>query len=355
VKAFEAVHGGDVVRVASELRCTPDDILDFSANINPRGLPSAAQALLGQPADHLLRYPDCKSHPLRRALAERHNLAIENVVLDAGASALILDSFRAIRPARCLCFLPAFAEYRRACDIVGAEFHASSAIATLSEFTSALARVRPDLAVFNNPHNPSGSLIERKTLGEMLQAAADFDCAALVDEAFIDYSPENAITAAAAVLPRVIAVRSLTKFYGCPGLRVGYLVTSAGLARQIEHQIPAWPVGTLALDVLACAVNDKDYERKTLEENARARTQFAVALKALGLSPHPSSANFLFLRLPDTWPPAIELKRDLLINHRILIRDCTSFEGLEPSRFVRLAVLTEEQNRRLLSALESYA
>lgn len=354
MKLVEAIHGGDVARMAAELRCTADDILDFSANINPRGLPLGAQALLGQLADKLLRYPDWTVHPLRRALAERHSVGPENIVIGAGASALLLNSFRAIRPARCLCFIPAFAEYRRACHIVGAEFHPAPLVATLSEFTSALAHVRPNLVVINNPHNPSGSSIQRHTLEEMLRAAADFDSAVLVDEAFIDYSPENAVTGSAALLPGVIAVRSLTKFYGCPGLRVGYLVTNAEMARRVEHQNPAWPVGTLALDVLAYAIEDKDYQRRTLEENARARIQFAAALQELGVSPFPSQTNFLLVRLPDSWPSAFELKNQLLMKHRILIRECNSFQGLEPNRFVRVAVLTEEKNRHLVDALESY-
>jgi threonine-phosphate decarboxylase len=355
VKTVEAVHGGDVARMASELCCTPDDILDFSANINPRGLPLAAQALLRQSADQLSRYPDWTLHPLRGALAHRHNVTTENVVLGAGASALILDCFRALRPQRCLCFVPAFSEYRRACNIVGAQYYPAPQPATLPEFEAALAHARPNLVVINNPHNPSGALLHRNTLQEMLCAAANVDAAVLVDEAFIDYSPENAITSSAALFPRVVAIRSLTKFYGCPGLRVGYLVASASLAREIEDQMPAWPVGTLALDILACAIEDKDYERRTIEENALARAELTAGLQALGLAPYPSSANFLLLRLPGDWPAAFELRRDLLVKHRILIRDCASFESLEPNRFVRLAVLREDQNWRLTDALKMYA
>jgi threonine-phosphate decarboxylase len=356
---WSTLHGGDVVRIATELHCEPEEILDFSANINPRGLPCSARLALTVGTDRLCRYPDPACHPLRQAIAERHGIATENVVIGAGASALILDAFRAVRPRRCLCVVPAFAEYRRASAAVGSEFHTiplsageefQIALATLSV---SLQSVRPDLLVLNNPHNPSGSLVHRETMVKIMQLAEGSGAKILVDEAFIDYAPVHQITALAADREGVIAVRSLTKFYGCPGLRVGYAVAEASLAGAIERQMPAWPVGTQAMDALRSALQDDDYEQMTLQDNARERVKLTDGLMNLGCRTYPAAANFVLTELPASCSGAASLKTALLKKHRILVRDCSSFEGLSTNRFIRIAVLDSVRNERLLEALRT--
>lgn len=354
-----ALHGGEVARIAAELLCEPDEILDFSANINPRGLPRSALTALLRATDKLVHYPDWTRHPLRQSLADRHAIAIDNVILGAGASALIMDAFRAVRPRRCLCFIPAFAEYRRACEAVGAEFHSvqlrpeDQFEIDFSTLTADLKRLRPDLLVLNNPHNPSGSLTDRGTLEAIIRLSAEFKTKLLVDEAFVDYAPAHQATVRAAMSPDIISIRSLTKFFGCPGLRVGYAVTNHSLASEIERQVSAWPVGTLAMDALCAALQDSDYERKTLEENARERIRLAEALADLGLASYSAAANFLLIDLPDHWPDAFGLREHLLSRYKILVRDCSSFEGLPPNRFIRIAVLDWSRNRKLIEALST--
>ena len=117
-----------------------------------------------------------------------------------------------------------------------------------------LRTLRPELLNLNNPHNPSGSFTSKIEIHTIIDEAAEAGATVLVDEAFIDYLPEHQVTADAAKRRGVIAVRSLTKFYGCPGLRVGYAVTHPSFAQQIERQMAAWPIGSLALEVLNIAV-----------------------------------------------------------------------------------------------------
>jgi threonine-phosphate decarboxylase len=356
---IQGLHGGDVLRIASELQCEPSEIIDFSANINPRGLPASALDPLLRAAEcpkELLGYPDWVSHPLRRTLANRLNVPIESVVLGAGASALITDAIRAARPSNCIAFLPAFAEYRRACDACDALFTGIQ-LKTEDHFqidttkcVKALRTLRPELLILNNPHNPSGSVTSKTEIRAIIDEATETGTAVLVDEAFIDYVPENQITADAATRRGLIAVRSLTKFYGCPGLRVGYAVAHPSFAREIEQQMPAWPIGSLALEVLNTAVQDLEYARITIEENARERALLRFRLAELGFETFPPGANFLLMKLPAKWADAARVREELLRRHRILVRDCRSFEGLEEGRYIRLAVLGANENQLLINA-----
>ncbi|HSU32830.1 MAG TPA: aminotransferase class I/II-fold pyridoxal phosphate-dependent enzyme [Bryobacteraceae bacterium] len=356
----QGLHGGDVARVALELGSDPNLIVDFSANINPRGLPSGAiQALLRAAQDNgeRLRYPDWRSHPLRSTLAQHLKVPIESVVLGAGASALITDSIRTVRPSRCLAFTPAFAEYRRACDAIGAVF-TGVPLGVDDQFKINIPRCvqllrmqRPELLILNNPHNPSGSLILASEIRVILDVAIETGTKVLIDEAFIDYAPEDQVTAEASTRPGVIAIRSLTKFYGCPGLRIGYAVAHSSTAKQIERQMPAWPIGSIALETLSIAVQDREYARITIAENAHCRTSLADSLVELGFSTYPSAANFLLVRLPPNHLDSTHVREQLLVRHHILVRDCVSFEGLQDGRHIRLAVLTADRNRLLIEAL----
>lgn len=358
----QGLHGGDVLRMASELRCDPGEIIDFSANINPRGLPAGALAILAaavQSPEALLQYPDWTSHPLRHTLADKLQVPPKTIVLGAGASALITHTIRALRAAKCVAFLPAFAEYRRACDASRTAFTGIrlwekdrfriNAVTCIQ----VLQRLRPDLLILNNPHNPSGWFTSAADIREIASNAAEIGTTVLVDEAFIDYVPEQQVTPDAARSPGLIAIRSLTKFYGCPGLRIGYAVAHPSVVRRIEEQMPAWPIGTLALDALTAAVQDTEYARATLAENARERARLAACLAELGFEIHPPAANFLLLKLPNGWPDSGPVREQLLRGHRILVRDCASFEGLECGRYIRVAVLSGNQNQQLVRALST--
>ncbi len=177
-------------------------------------------------------------------------------------------------------------------------------------------------------------------------------CFVLADEAFIDYAPHAAITSETVTRPGVIAIRSLTKFFGCPGLRVGYAVAAPETARSLAAQLAAWPVTSLALNALAEALRDVDYARTAIETNQEERTRLSAALGRLGLHVFPAAANFLFLRLPDCFP-ALQVRDQLIREHAILVRECDSFAGIERGRYLRVAVRQENENARLIEALAS--
>lgn len=334
-------HGGDIDRASRETGIPADQILDFSANINPYGLPPRALERLARDVRDvrlLMRYPDPEALELRRALAQRLEIPIDAIVVGAGADALIHAAVRTFAPKRCLIPIPAFSEYRRACEAHGCTIGRE------------IAEAKPgDLVILNNPHNPTGALKNREEMLASILQIRNAGAMVLADEAFIDYVPEAAITREAATGTGVIAVRSLTKFFGCPGLRVGYAVAAPELAHMLAARLPGWPVTTLALGALAEALADPDFTRATLEANVRARADLADALGALGCRVFPPSANFILFEVP-AGSSAPEIHRQLLRGHAILVRDCDSFEGLGPGRYLRVAVRRQDENARLIQA-----
>jgi threonine-phosphate decarboxylase len=351
-------HGGDVWKVAAELGIAPDDLLDFSANINPRGLPPKALDRLRHDASNprtLSFYPDSSARVLRNALSRRLDVPSEAIVIGPGAEALLNPALRTTNASRALAPIPAFSEYRRVCEQEQVEFvpflldRAADFRLPVIEFCAA---IQPDAIFLNNPHNPSGAALCSSDARRILDAAVAARATTILDEAFVDYIPSISVSAEAASRLGVIAIRSLTKFYGCPALRVGYAVAHPDTARRIAKLLPAWPITQFAIDALAEALGDTEYAAASILENQGARQQLTEGLTALGLIPCPSAANYLLLELQPGMPSSSDLSARLILHHRILTRNCDSYEGLTRGRYVRVAVRSEADNQRLIGALE---
>lgn len=341
-------HGGLVEAAARELGVAADDILDFSANLNPAGLPRcAAERLVRESADLrlLARYPDPEARELRTALSRQLDVGIESIVVAAGADSLIHAAIRCLAPRQCVIPIPAFAEYQRACAASGVPVRRIPL-----DSASAFEICAEAAVIWNNPHNPTGLGVGRTEMLDRIARARSAGASVIVDEAFIDYTPEAAITRDAGQQSGVIAIRSLTKFYGCASLRVGYAVASPETARELVCQLPPWPVTTLAANALAEAIADDNYARETLANNCRRRAQLNDKLTGLGCRVLPGVANFLLFELPDGVAAEV-VRQALLRKWRILVRGCDSFDGLTPGRYLRVAVRGDQDNGRLIDAV----
>ncbi len=354
------IHGGDVWQVAEELRIHPSDLIDFSANVNPAGLPSAAQERLTRDAanpDLLKLYPDPTAPTLRQALSRELGVPPEAVVIGPGAESLLSPALRCLAVQRALAPIPAFSEYRRVCAQQQVEFtpfpleRADCFRIPTDRLCTEIATARFGVVFLNNPHNPSGSLLEADEVRRIVAAATEAGTAVLLDEAFIDYAARATLASEAAASRNLIVFRSLTKFYGCPALRIGYAIAHPDTARAIASHLPTWPVTELAIGALTVAIAQQEYAEASLRTNARERAALQEALTALGLTVFPSAANYLLLELQPGMPPAAELRMRMVTVHQILIRNCDSYEGPAPGRYVRVAVRSSADNVRLTQAL----
>jgi threonine-phosphate decarboxylase len=351
-------HGGDLLAIGRAFDREPDSLLDFSASINPVGPPDAVGALLravaAQPSI-LAAYPDPHARELRAALAAREGVPAGRVVVANGSAALLDLSVRALETRRCIVPVPAFSEYARALAAAGSELlpmllRADDEFALDSERLIALARAgNADTCIISNPHNPSGRAMSQTAVAALAGELARFGCACIIDEAFVDYVPEIG-SVPAALGERTVVLRSLTKFFAIPGMRIGYGFATEPLAVRINARLPSWPVGTLEQRAAIAVVADTNYARETIVRNVEARANFTGELRALGLRVFSSSANFvLFDAGIDT--NVIRLRDALIRKHGIVIRTFENDPVLAGGAYVRVAVRRPSENGRLIDAL----
>ncbi len=345
-------HGGDVYQLARSLGINLADLLDFSANINPLGFPSGLSGAVQEALTEIVHYPDRRCVALRQDLADYHHLAPEQILVGNGSTELIYLVARVLKPQRGLIVTPAFSEYEHALTVAGAPvaFQATSEAHnfTLHEVFEAQAG---DLVFCAHPASPSGSLLSPELFLEM---AARLDAAGaylLLDEAFIDFVEEASFKSRLSRFRRLLILRSFTKFFGIPGMRLGFLLGAPELVDRLAAAQEPWSVNTMAQVMGRACLADGEYMAKTRAVIAQERLFLLDRLAALpGLTPFPSAVNYLLVKLNGPQATAANLREQMLA-HRIAIRDASNFRGLS-ERFFRIAVRGREENERLLEALE---
>jgi threonine-phosphate decarboxylase len=353
-------HGGQLSAISAAFSEPIDRLLDFSASIYPDGpSPRVIEALsdaLRSP-QRLRRYPDLESIALRANLETYAAVPAGNIVVANGIVPLMSASLRAMQVRRCLLPVPAFGEYRRILERESIEFHTYQLVPN--------ADFRPDLelmieycverscdsVILNNPHNPSGVTFAATEMRTILALAAQRNIRILLDEAFIDFVPEESVSSHVLQTDNLIVFRSVTKFFAMAGLRVAYLIAPRSLVSKIANWLDPWSVSTLASLAAGAAIEDFSYISNTIQRNSTEREWLSRALAGIGLTVFPARANFLLIRLPN------ERGRDniwerLILEHGIVVRNCGTFDGLDGS-YVRTAVRGREDNQRLIRALAS--
>ena len=352
-------HGGNLAATAARLGCRPSQLLDASASLVPFGPPwavraSLLEAALGLAAGSPLRvYPDRHATALRFALAQLHGLDPDWLLPGNGAAELFTWAARDAAAAGVnVLAQPGFADYPRALACWGGAWRAQplplQAGSVAQPFTAPPAG---EVLWLTNPHNPTGALWTRASLEPLLQRFA----LVIVDEAFLSLVPGGEAQSLIPLLPtqpNLVVIRSLTKLYGIAGLRLGYaLGHPERLARWAAWRDP-WPVNGLAAAVgerlLADPAAYRRWCARVQRWTAREGAWLQAALAQLpGITPLPSAANFLLIHGDASLVP---LRERMERHHRILLRDCRSFEGLGEN-WLRLGYQSHRNNRRILRAL----
>jgi threonine-phosphate decarboxylase len=345
-------HGGDVYLLARTLGVNLADLLDFSASINPLGFPPGLTEAMQEALPEIVHYPDRRSLKLSAALAAYHHLTPEEILVGNGSTELIYLVARALRPRRGLIVTPAFSEYEHALNLarVPAAFHPTgeSHQFALQEVPEVQAG---DLVFLAHPSSPSGVLLDPELF---LRVAARVEAAGaylLLDEAFVDFVEAASMKLHLGQFPRLLILRSFTKFFGIPGMRLGFLLAAPPLVARLSGEQEPWSVNTMAQAMGRACLADSDYVSRTRTLIQRERKFLLDQLAVLpGLTTFPSVVNYLLVKL--TLPGMIAAAlREQLLGHRIVIRDASNFRGLD-ERFFRVAVRGRAENERLLAALE---
>ena len=348
-------HGGNAFSAARQLGVRPDEIIDFSASINPLGLSPQVKEAIICALDSLQHYPDSSHHDLRQALAQFHNLSPANFALANGSTELIYNLPALLPGKKALVISPSFSEYVRALSQHQWEIQhfilspdSNFAIDT-DKLEHALAS-GIDALYLCNPGNPNGSLHPQQVIERIYTLCRASGTFLVLDEAFMDFCEDASAKQFVVNSDHAVVLRSMTKFFGIPGLRLGYAICSPNLAGQLDAMGGPWSVNTLAQVAGVAALQDSSHNLRTIKLISQERRNLQEKLERFSqLKVYPSDVNYLLIEII-AGMTAKEL-RDRLLPHCILIRDCSSFMGLS-GNFFRVAVRTRQENNRLLECLE---
>lgn len=328
-------HGGDIFRIAHERSWNWKEVLDFSANINPLGPAPGVREAVCAAMDRIAHYPSPEPVALAEQLAQEWNVAASQIVVGNGATEL-LHYFARTRPSGPVTLVvPTFSEFHRA--FPGAAF---------AQWDDLDRWPTTGLVALTNPNNPTGKLACAGLEEWLLNTSHPV----MVDESFLDFTRSSSVIGLLSRRTSLFVLRSLTKFYAIPGLRIGALVCGPEHAAALRRNREPWQVNVLAEAAAIASLQDADYAIRSRCFLERERPWLMDKLSALrGVTVEPSCVNFLYARLD--YDPARLC--EFLLERKILLRNCSWWPGLKQLS-VRLAVRTREENTRLLNAWSEF-
>ena len=324
-------HGGDIFAVAREHGWDWRDVLDFSASINPLGAAPGVREAICQAIDRIAHYPEREPVRLRSTLAALWSIGEEQILLGNGATELLFFAARVFGGRDVTLALPVFSE-----------FHRAFPQARTTSLTDSSQWPESGLLVLTRPANPTGCTLD-------IESLRDRKSPVLIDESFLEFSGKPSAATVANARP-LFVLRSLTKFYALPGLRVGALIGSADAVRWWRQFREPWQVNVLAEEAALAALADTEHAARSIEFVRSERAWLNAQLQSIqGVEPVESDVNFIYVRLSYRARPLSEF----LLNHKILIRSCTGWPGLA-GEGVRIAVRPRAENKRLLECWRKF-
>lgn len=346
-------HGGNAKEISRNNKIDYDKILDFSANINPLGMPSCVKKAIIEGLDEAQKYPDITYFELKCAIGEFENINRENLILGNGAAEVLFNVVRGINPKNTLILAPTFSEYEEATKAINGniiyyklkeenDFH-------IQEDILDSINVDLNLIFICNPNNPTGVITSKDLLVRILIKAKKNKVIVVIDESFLDFVEGNlSMISYINEYENLIIIKSLTKFFALPGIRIGYgICGNISLKEKIEIISPAWNINIFAEIATKTGIKDENYIKTSINFIKDEKKYLYDELKEInGLKVYEPSVNFILLKTLIK----IDLKNELLKNN-ILIRSCSNYEGLDNS-YYRIAVRTHEENSQLIKNIK---
>ena len=339
-------HGGIDPQELKSLGISAEQLVDFSVNSNPFGpAPNVREALS---AVDISAYPDQQCGQLRAMLAAHNHTSEQEILVGNGTAEIIWLAAQAfLQPGdEVMVIGPTFTEYRRAAEGVGAHVLEVRAQPPnfqppLDEVREVLRKKQPRMIFLCNPNNPSGKYLPVEKVHEFLMNVPEGTLLVL-DEAYRAFM--DSVFFGALPAENCIVLRSMTKDFALAGLRLGYVLASAGSIRQIQHFQPAWSVNAMAQAAGCTVLKELAYYCETLHELMHLKIGFFSGIREAGYTVVDSQTHFGLLHCAR---PAREIRKQLL--HRgVQVRDCASF-GLP--NYIRVSTRLPEENQLLLDAL----
>ena len=326
-------------------------LLDFSSNVNPLGFPSQVRDIFKN-VSHVSIYPDPNSNELRNHLQKYTGIPTNQIIVGNGATEIIYNYCATfLRKQKVLIPIPTFSEYESAAKLNGAKikfFKTMNLNQNLSEFQDMISK--RSCIFLCNPNNPTGVLIKKQNMLKILESAYKKSAMVFLDECFIELVPSGneSVVSYLKEFDNLFILRSLTKSFGLAGLRIGYGLGNKKMIEILQKVKIPWNVSGIAQQSSIRALSDKSHLSKTLNV-IRKESKFLMdsISKIKGFTCYNSDTNFILIKS--------KIKshqiQNRLLQRNILIRDCSTFRGLN-DRYIRIAVRTHKENLKLIEALQ---
>lgn len=345
-KMKEQIHGGDVYR--------HPEALDFSANMNPLGTPESVIRAAQEGVYKICNYPDVQQLNLKKALSEYEEIPADALICGNGAAELIFMLTLALKPQKAVVLAPTFAEYELALKSVGCQVEHVQLIGendfelrSIKEICDLLSS-GAELVCLCNPNNPTGKLMEKDLILEVLEQCRKSHATLLLDECFNDFidEPEKyTLKQHLYEYPELFLLKAFTKRYSMAGIRLGYgMCADITLLERMRDCVQPWNLSIPAQEAGVAALKETDYLLRARLLVQKERRWLKEEMRKLGLKVYDSKANYIFFKGP------VDLVEHCL-ERQVLIRDCSNYVGLEKG-FYRVAVKQHEENERLIEALK---
>ena len=343
------IHGGDIYQY--------NNILDFSANINPLGAPESVKRAIADAIGQIGHYPEMYSDSLRKAIGAKYYIDSSQIICGNGAADVIYRYVYAVRPKKILVTAPCFAEYEGAWrslwtlhdvpeTVIYALNHQDFGIK--EDILTLIEREMPDVVFLCNPNNPTGVLIPEQLLAKIVEVCRVNKIRLFLDECFLDFTGQEENLSQVGKLqeyPGLFILKAFTKMYAMAGVRLGFgLTADEELIERMYQAGPPWNVSVLASAAGKAAIKEDDFVKKTVQYIRKEKEYLYQALDTLRVQYWKSAANYILLKADR------DLKKRL-IAAGILIRDCSNYRNLSEGYF-RIAVKSHEDNMRIITEIE---
>lgn len=359
IKHKDHFHGSDLEKIEEIYGIRKEEIVSFSANVNPLGVSPLLRTALSEQIDAITTYPDREYTSLRKCIADYCGTEYENVIVGNGSTELISLFIQIEHPKKAMIIGPTYSEYEREISLGGGttlyyplkekdgfRLDVDDFIAHLSESI--------DLLVICNPNNPTSSCIARNEMRHILDACKQYDIYVMVDETYVEFA-NNADEISAIPLTNyynnIVILRGTSKFFAAPGLRLGYAVTgNRDLIKAINTRKNPWTINSLAVVAGETMFRDTDYINKTRALITSERARMYDTLAASGdYRVYPPSGNFILAHILRDDVTSQDLF-DRAIREKMMIRDCSTFPFLD-NKYIRFCIMNPADNDRLLACL----
>ena len=359
IKHKDHFHGSDLEKIEAIFGIRKEEILSFSANVNPLGVSPLLRSALSEHIDAITTYPDREYTSLRKCIAEYCHTDYENIIVGNGSTELISLFIQIEHPQKAYVIGPTYSEYEREIALGGGTTlyyplkEENDFKLDVEDFVSHLNE-SIDLLVICNPNNPTSSCITRKQMRHILDICKEYDIYVMVDETYVEFA-DNMEEIESVPLTNyynnIIILRGTSKFFAAPGLRLGYAITgNKDLIKSINTRKNPWTINSLAVVAGETMFRDESYIQATKDLISSERNRIYDLLKdSQNYKVYKPSGNFMLVKsLREDITSDVLFERAIL--EKMMIRDCSTFPFLDDS-YIRFCFMNPEDNDRLLRCL----